>query len=131
MKRGVGSWIVIGAFALSGVWHLISPTSFLWLMPPWLPLSLELVYLSGVAELLAVAGLLMRHRLAPLFTVLVLLAIWPANWWFAIDSVTSQDATTALIAWLRLPLQIPLIWWAWTSPTKPNPHATTTLEGHE
>jgi len=131
MKRSLGSWIVIGAFALSGVWHLISPTSFLWLMPPWLPLSRELVYLSGVAELVAVAALLMKHRLAPLFTLLVLLAIWPANWWFAIDSLSSQDPTTAVIAWLRLPLQIPLMWWAWTSPIKPPAESAATLEGHE
>jgi uncharacterized membrane protein len=118
MKRGIGSWLVIGAFSVSGVFHLVSPVSFLWLMPPWLPFSLELIYLSGVAELVAALGLLLRHPFAPLFTVAVLLAVWPANWWFAIEALSSQSATTALIAWLRLPLQIPLIWWAWKSPVK-------------
>jgi uncharacterized membrane protein len=75
------------------------------------------IYLSGVAELIAAIGLLLRQSWAPIFTVLVLLAIWPANWWFAIDAlITNPDI--ALIAWLRLPLQLPLIWWAWRSPVK-------------
>ena len=102
MKRGVGSWIVIGAFALSGVWHLISPTSFLWLMPPWLPLSLELVYLSGVAELLAVAGLLMRHRLAPLFTVLVLLAMQVQHLQLVTVELVFAQLSQALVCFMRV-----------------------------
>lgn len=118
MRRGIGSWIVIGAFSVSGIGHLVSPQSFLWLMPPWLPFPLELIYLSGVAELVAALGLVLRNSLAPVFTVAVLLAIWPANWWFAFDALNSESATTALIAWLRLPLQLPLIWWAWKSPVK-------------
>jgi uncharacterized membrane protein len=88
-------------------------------MPPWLPWHIELIYLSGVAELLAALGLLARWRLAPALTVAVLLAVWPANWWFAIDQLGNDDALTTAIAWLRLPLQIPLIWWAWRSPVKP------------
>jgi uncharacterized membrane protein len=118
-RRSVGSWVVIIAFGVSGVGHLVNPSAFLWLMPPWLPGHIELIYLSGVAELLAAAGLVARWRFAPLFTVGVLLAVWPANWWFAIDSLGNGDTVTTVIAWLRLPLQIPLMWWAWRSPVKP------------
>lgn len=118
-RRSVGSWVVIAAFGASGVGHLVNPSAFVWLMPPWLPWHIELIYLSGVAELLAAAGLLARWRYAPGFTVAVLLAVWPANWWFAIDSLSQGELLTSTIAWLRLPLQIPLIWWAWRSPVKP------------
>jgi hypothetical protein len=39
-----------------------------------------------------------------------LLAVWPANIWYAFD-VSSQGLNwQTAIAWLRLPLQIPLIY---------------------
>ncbi len=118
-RRSVGSWVVIIAFGVSGLGHILNPSAFLWLMPPWLPWHIELIYLSGVAELLAALGLLARWRLAPAFTVAVLLSVWPANWWFAFDTLAGGDALTSVIAWLRLPLQIPLIVWAWRSPVRP------------
>lgn len=113
----VGSWIVLILFSLSGILHLVNPAGFLWLMPPWLPEPILLIYLSGVAELVAAAGLLLKQRWAPIFTVLVLLGVWPANWWFAIDAL-STNPDIALAAWLRLPLQIPLIWFALKSPVR-------------
>jgi len=117
-RRGVGSWIVIALFLTSGVLHLVNPEAFLWLMPPFLSAPIFLIYASGVAELIAAVGLLLTARFAPLFTVLVLLAVWPANWWFAIDLIGEGDLWLLVLAWLRLPLQIPLMWWAWRSPIK-------------
>ena len=118
-RRGVGSWVVIGAFLVSGVTHIVNPTAFLFLLPEWAPAPLMLIWLSGVAEISAALGLLLKLRFAPAYTVLVLLAIWPANWWFAIDQTANGEWWVAVAAWLRLPLQIPLIWWAWTSPKRP------------
>ena len=117
-KRSVGSWVVIVAFGFSGVAHLVNPGAFLGLMPPFLPWPLALVYISGVAEIFAAVLLVLRHRLGPLVTVVVLLAVWPANWWFAIDIIGQEPWWFVLIAWLRLPLQIPLLWWAWRSPVR-------------
>lgn len=111
----IGALIVAALFLASGVLHLANPAAFVWLMPPWLPLQTELIVISGVMELAAAIGLILKQRWAPLLTVLTLLAVWPANWWFAIDSLTSNPEI-ALIAWLRLPLQLPLLWWAWKAP---------------
>lgn len=116
--RGVGAWIVIALFLTSGVLHLVNPEAFLWLMPPFLPAPIVLIYASGVAELIAGVGLLLKARFAPLFTVLVLLAVWPANWWFAIDLIGEGEGWLVALAWLRLPLQILLMWWAWRSPKR-------------
>ena len=102
-------------FSVSGVAHLVNPESFLWLMPPFLPVPIELIVVSGVAELAAALAIVLRSKLAPLLGVGVLLAVWPANWWFAIDALSS-DPDLALFAWLRVPLQLPLIWWAWKTP---------------
>ena len=102
-------------FNVSGIVHLVNPAAFLWLMPPFLPFPVELVIISGVAELIAALLIVTKSRLAPYAAVAVLLAVWPANWWFAIDALSSNP-DLALIAWLRLPLQLPLIWWAWKTP---------------
>jgi uncharacterized membrane protein len=98
--------------------HLLNPGAFLDLLPSWAPEPLLLVYASGIAELLAALGLLLRLKWAPLFTALVLLAVWPANWWFAIDTSINGELLPAIIAWARLPLQIPLVLWALRSPVR-------------
>jgi uncharacterized membrane protein len=69
----VGSKVVIGAFLVSGTFHLIAPAQFMPLLPDWTPYPLVLVYLSGIAELLAAIGLIAKLRWAPIFTALVLL----------------------------------------------------------
>lgn len=119
-RRRIGSWIVIALFAASGVLHLVTPGGFLWLMPPELgeTTNLVLIYASGVVELLCVLGLLQRWRWAPMLTVLTLLAVWPANIWYAFDQLGSDNTALVIAAWVRLPLQIPLLWWAWKSPVK-------------
>ncbi len=114
----IGTWIVIALFTASGILHLVNPSAFLWLMPEWTPFVTELIIISGVAELIAALGLVFRLRWAPIFTTLVLLGVWPANWWFAFDVLGQGDLWLAIAAWARLPLQIPLIVWALRSETK-------------
>jgi uncharacterized membrane protein len=109
---------LITIFNVSGIMHLIYPEAFLWLMPPFLPFPIELILISGVLELLAALLIVLRHKLAPYVGVAILIAVWPANWWFAIDAL-STNPDMALVAWLRLPLQLPLIWWAWKTPIRP------------
>jgi uncharacterized membrane protein len=120
LGRRIGALIVAALFLASGVLHLVNPAAFVWLMPPWLPLQTELIVISGVMELAAAIGLIFKQCWAPLLTILTLLAVWPANWWFAIDSLTTNP-DIALIAWLRLPLQLPLLWFAWKAPVSKNP----------
>ncbi len=115
LKLPIGSWIVIAAFTASGILHLVNPSAFLFLLPDWTPEPMLLIYLSGVAELASALGLLLRKNWGRYLTIATLLAVWPANWWFAIDAL-SVDPMLAVVAWLRLPLQIPLIVWAWRNP---------------
>ena len=110
--------ILIVAFMVSGLSHLVAPELFLALMPPVLPEPVLLIYISGIAEIGCAVGLILRNRFAPMATAFVLLLVWPANWWFAIDSLDSNDFWLSLVSWLRLPLQLPLIYWALKSPVK-------------
>ncbi len=121
----LGLLVLLGVFfVLNGVIHLVTPKSYLPLMPPYLPLHLELIYLSGVAELaLGVAVLIPQtRRLAAWGLILLLIAIFPANIHVALYDVPIGGATegAGVWNWVRLPFQLVLITWAWWY-TRPEP----------
>jgi uncharacterized membrane protein len=97
-------------FLASGVLHLVNPDAFLWLMPPWLPEHNFLILLSGVFEIVCAVGLIAKQRWAGYLSALVLLAVWPANIWYAFDVLDQGNTGVIVAAWLRLPLQIPFIY---------------------
>ena len=49
--KTISRWILAVLMVFAGVMHFIRPNFFLKIMPPYLPLHLELVYLSGVFEI--------------------------------------------------------------------------------
>ena len=101
-------------YIAAGVLHFIRPATYLRIMPPWLPAPAMMVALSGVAEVLL--GLLLlplkTRRAAGLGLILLLLAVFPANVQMAINW-HREGHPHEWLAWLRLPLQGALIWWAW------------------
>jgi len=105
-------WIVAAAFTVSGVIHLAHPATFTPLVPHVLPYPTGLVYASGVAELICAVGLWRRDRWAGIAAAVLLVIIWPANLQAAITAQQGLDLTTKVVDWIRLPLQIPLIWFA-------------------
>jgi len=100
-------------FVLAGVMHFVNPGFYLKIMPPYLPLHLELVYLSGVFEFVLGALLLFKRwaRLAGWGLILLLIAVFPAN----IYVYQHQELVpgTPTLHLLRLPLQAVLILWAY------------------
>jgi uncharacterized membrane protein len=105
-------FVVAVAFSASGVVHLVHPATFTRIVPTFLPAKTALVYMSGVAELVCAVGLWRRDRWAGLAAAALLLAIWPANLQMAINAQRGDDIATKVEDWIRLPLQIPLIWCA-------------------
>jgi len=100
-------------FVLAGVWHFVHPATYLAIMPPQLPQPLALVYTSGVFEMLGGLGLLpaRTRRLAGWGLLALLVAVFPANVYMAL--VHGQLHISGWVAWGRLPLQLPLMWWVW------------------
>jgi uncharacterized membrane protein len=107
-----GAWIVAAAFSVSGFIHLFDPKEFTPIVPHFLPFSTGLVYASGVAELVCGYGLWRRQRWAGFAAAALLLAVWPANLQAALTAQNSDDLSNQVISWIRVPLQIPLIWLA-------------------
>ncbi len=112
LYRSYLPWIVASAFTVSGLIHLGHPIAFTSIVPHFLPLKTELVYASGVAELVCAVGLWRRDRWAGIAAAALLVVIWPANLQDAITAQHGNDPTTRLFDWVRFPLQIPLIWFA-------------------
>ena len=101
-------------FVLAGGNHFHNPHFYLRIMPPYLPAHLELVYLSGLFEILGGVGVLVPRirRLSGWGLMLLMLAVFPANIHMAVHpELFSKLPTLALYA--RLPLQLLLIYWAW------------------
>ena len=100
-------------FVLAGVWHFVHPATYLAIMPPQLPQPLALVYLSEVFEIMGGLGLLPRRtrRFAGWGLLALLVAVFPANIYMAL--IHEQLGIAGWVAWARLPLQLPLLWWVW------------------
>jgi uncharacterized membrane protein len=100
-------------FIGAGVNHFIVTDFYLRMMPTYLPWHLELVQVSGVAEV--VLGILLlvpdKAPIAAWGLIALLVAVFPANLNMALHpEAFPQFGRTAL--WLRLPIQALLIAWA-------------------
>jgi uncharacterized membrane protein len=111
-SRTVAGLVFVGAGAL----HFVAPGTYERIMPPYLPLHRELVYLSGAAEVLGGLGLLSaRTRAAAgVGLILLLVAVLPANMQMLIDArAAGKPSWWLALLWLRLPLQGVLAAWVW------------------
>lgn len=101
-------------FVVAGVNHFVNPAFYLKIMPPYLPWHLPLVYASGVAETALGLLLLTRKftRAAAWGLVALLVAVFPANVHMALNHGLYPEYSVAAL-WLRLPLQLVLIAWAY------------------
>ncbi|MFO0636399.1 MAG: hypothetical protein U0168_26510 [Nannocystaceae bacterium] len=117
MSRPAFAHLPLAALLLGvGTLHFTRPAFFLAIMPPWLPWHAALVWLSGVAEVLAGAMLLpaATRRHGAWLAAATMIAVWPANWHHALAGGVHDPALPpwmgdATIAWIRLPLQLPLV----------------------
>src|ERR1700676_4496576 len=124
----------------AGVLHLVAPRLYRRIAPaPLRRRQAEVVAASGVAEIACALLLLHPHtrRAGALATATLLGAVFPANVQMALDGGYPDapfPANSRLGAWLRLPVQVPLVLWALSfrearsspraerSPRSPRPH---------
>ena len=112
----------LSAFFINiGVDHFVNPEFYLAIMPDYLPLHLEAVYISGFFEILGgVSVLVPRLRSAAGWGLVVLLiAVFPANIHMAINTDLFPDISPTLL-YIRLVFQFIFIYWAYavTRPSK-------------
>ena len=103
-------------FVVAGLLHFVAPSVYERIMPPYLPLHRELVYLSGACEILGGLGLFSRRTrpAAGIGLILLLVAVLPANVQMLIDARAAENPSWwVALLWLRLPLQLALVAWVW------------------
>ena len=103
---------VIALFTASGVVHLVKPSAFEEFLPSALPAPVAVNAVAGVVEMACAYGLLRRRTWAGPASAVVLLAVWPSNLQYAVRATAEAGLTSpkALLAWARMPVQIPMIW---------------------
>jgi uncharacterized membrane protein len=109
--------LVMGVlYIAAGALHFLFISRYLAVMPPCFPAHRALVFISGAAEIAAGLGVLspipILRRAAAWGLVALLIAVLPAN----VYMLTSSSAFPSIplwVLWARLPMQLPLIYWAW------------------
>ena len=117
---------VLAAFlGLAGAAHFAVPDFFDAMVPDVLPGGPRpWTYASGVAELGVAAAIAAprTRRLGGYAAAALFVAVFPANVQMALDW-SDRSPVEQAVAYARLPLQIPLIWWA-LRVARPRPAAT-------
>ncbi|MBK0869907.1 MULTISPECIES: hypothetical protein [unclassified Saccharopolyspora] len=111
-KRSVR--VLSGALATMGALHFLRPKPFDGIVPRSLPGSARTwTYVSGAAELGCAAAVAhpRTRRAGALVTAGLFVGVFPANLRMAAD-FRRKPLPLRLIAYGRLPLQIPLVAWA-------------------
>jgi uncharacterized membrane protein len=118
MKK-ISLYIMILFYAGAGINHFVHPDFYLKIMPPWLPWHKELVFISGICEVLFALLLVfpVTRRFGAYCIIALLIAVFPANIQMLLDHYHDNDPML-WIAIIRLPIQLVLIWWAYSF-TKP------------
>lgn len=103
----------------TGVGHFMYPDGMALMLPEFIPFKKELIYLTGVIEIAAAAGLLIARlkRLTAWLLIIFFIVILPANINAAIHHVnlktTAFDGKGPGYLWFRVPLQILFIAWVY------------------
>lgn len=103
-----------GLFTATGITHFVLPRFYQAIIPAWLPGTPRAWTLaSGAAELACALALWVpaTRRAGATAAAILLVVVFPANIKMAVDW-RHRSVLEQLIAYGRLPLQVPLVAWA-------------------
>jgi uncharacterized membrane protein len=123
--RRISLYAIATLFIAAGTAHFTHEALFVRMVPPLLPNPRLLVQLSGIAEIAGGVGLLIPtlRRAAGVGLIILLVAVFPANVYMALEPDRFADIASRTGLYLRLPLQllgIFWVWWAAASPSAPS-----------
>jgi uncharacterized membrane protein len=114
LMKIVTLYIMAALYVMAGTWHFVKPKMYLRIMPPYLPAPLFLVYLSGIIEI--ALGILLwvpaTRALAAWGVIALLIAVFPANI-YMLQKGGEAFRMSDWVLWVRLPIQLVLIAWAY------------------
>ncbi len=97
----------------AGITHFVAPDFYARVVPRWIGHEKQVVAWSGVAEILCgtLVAIPRTRRIGAWMSLVPLIVVYPANIDMALRAGRPHDAES-WTAWIRLPLQVPLWWWA-------------------
>ena len=112
--------VVMGLlYVAAGTLHFVLTRTYEGIVPDYLPAHRALVLVSGAAEIAGGVGVLVPRSISPVRRaaawgiVVLLVCVMPANVWM-VQHPERYPGIPLWAMWLRLPLQLPLMWWAWS-----------------
>ncbi len=117
-KPAFSRFIIAAIFAIAGMLHFITTEAYVEVMPEYIPWHKALVIISGAAELLGGAGILMpkKRQWAGWGLIALLIAVFPVNIDMAVEAYRQQQWSLKFAGYLlRLPLQFVLMYWIYWS----------------
>jgi len=103
----------------AGLMHFVTPKPYVAIMPAALPAKLELVYVSGVAEMATGVGSLhpRTRRAAGWLGIATMLGVYPANVQMCFNAEKYPKIPPAAL-WARLPVQALFVYWIYRATLK-------------
>ncbi len=87
--RAAMRWILAAFYAAAGIAHLWAPEKLLAITPSWVPFPSQVIFITGICEILGAAALVTRplRRWAGIALAAYAICVWPANFKHAIDGI--------------------------------------------
>lgn len=125
--KNLGLTFIFLWFMMGGITHFTNPAFFVAIMPPYIDYHLEVVYISGVFEILGALGVLIPslRQWAGYGLFLLVLCVSPANVHMWLNPQFFPDVSTVFLT-ARLVVQLLLlllIWWCTRMPERGAPNS--------
>lgn len=119
--KNLGLAVIFSWFMIGGIGHFTNTDSFVAIMPPWIGWHLEIVYISGVLEILGALGLLIPQfrQLAGNALIALVICVTPANVHMWLNPELFPDVPEPLLT-VRLLVQVVLLLVIWFSTRMPD-----------
>ena len=112
LLKKITIYIMSVLYVSVGTKHFTDPEFFLAIVPPFLLFKIEIVYLSGILEILMGLGLMFKktRKIGALGILILLILVFPANIYLYISELPQEILNISKDqAMIRMPFQIPLI----------------------
>lgn len=101
-------------YCIGGILHFVKPKAYMRIMPNYLPNHRELVYASGVAEIVLGIGLCIPQlKNVAIIGIILMLAIFLLVHFYMLKGEKEGAGVPKWILLLRIPLQFGLMYWAY------------------
>ena len=101
---------------IASIAHFVVPHLFLPAMPPYMPWHHEIIFLTGILEILFAFGLICKKtiRITSSLLVAYFIAILPAHIHVSLHEITMFGINSPTLLWARTFFQLVFIYWAYS-----------------